>query len=441
MIYTKRKLIYEKELEKNPLNYDIWFDYTRLEENYGTIDQVREAYEKAVSNLPSISEKKYWRRYIFLWINYAVFEEYTAKDYERVREIFKKMLEVIPHQKFTFSKVWILYAHYYIRMKNLEQARKVFGMSIAKCPREKVFKAYIELELQLGNVDKCRLIYEKYIMTQPDNSSAWVKYAELEKSLEEYDRCIAIFQAAVSQPLDMPELVWKAYINVEISYKKFNNVRNLYEILLEKTRHLKVWLSYAKFEQEVLEFERARDIFERAYKYFKENNLKEERLMILENWIKTEEKNLENFKNQSITSYNINEINNENEDNEKTEAQAKINSIMEEKDLDEILKNFDYAFHEEKTKDLLKKLYAKRPEKIKKRRRIINTNLIKNEELENGDLKTSNNEMLVDGENQFEEGWEEYYDYIFPDDEDNKKNFKILSHALKWHQEQKTNIN
>ena len=244
-------------------------------------------------------------------------------------------------------------------------------MSIALCPREKIFKAYIELELQLGNVDKCRKIYEKFIMTHPDNSSAWVKYAELEKSLEEYDRCIAIFQTAISQPLDMPEIVWKAYINVEISHQKYENVRNLYEILLEKTRHVKVWLSYAKFEIEIEEYEKSRDIFDRAYKYFKENNLKEERLMILENWIKSEE-------------------------------QLEI----------------------EENEELIKKLYMKRPEKVKKRRKVRKG--YEEEGLDN------NNEMAND-----EDGWEEYYDYIFPDDEDNKKNFKILSHALKWHQENK----
>ncbi len=31
------------------------------------------------------------------------------------------------------------------------------------------------------------------------------------------------------------------------------------------------------------------------------------------------------------------------------------------------------------------------------------------------------------------EGWEEYYDYIFPDDEDQKKSIKILEKAVDWH--------
>ena len=34
--------------------------------------------------------------------------------------------------------------------------------------------------------------------------------------------------------------------------------------------------------------------------------------------------------------------------------------------------------------------------------------------------------------NQTEAGWEEYYDYIFPDDEGAKPNLKLLSMAKKW---------
>jgi len=410
-----------------------------LEENHGTIETVREAYEKAVTNIPPFSEKKYWRRYIFVWINYAVYEEYTAKDCDRAKEIYKKALEIIPHQKFTFSKLWILYAHFYIRMKNLEQARKVFGMSIAICPREKIFKAYIELELQLGNVEKCRQIYEKFISIQPDNSSAWVKYAELEKSLDEYERCIAIFQAAITQPLDMPEIVWKAYINVEISYKKFDNVRNLYEILLEKTRHVKVWLSYSKFEQEVIDFEKCRDVFDRAYKYFKESNSKEERLMILENWIKTEENNLVNFLKNNLVSINYENEEDEyenafddNAENNNFNRSSKYNSVLNDEMIEEKIKNFDFDYHINKTQEVLKMLLQRRPEKIKKRRRIL-TGISKIKEM--NEYNKSVEENIANDE----EGWEEYYDYIFPDDEDNKKNFKILSHAMKWHKEAKGN--
>jgi len=48
----------------------------------------------------------------------------------------------------------------------------------------------------------------------------------------------------------MPESVWKAYVDMEIELNEFDRVRLLYKRLLEKTKHVKVWISYAKFEEE-----------------------------------------------------------------------------------------------------------------------------------------------------------------------------------------------
>lgn len=43
----------------------------------------------------------------------------------------------------------------------------------------------------------------------------------------------------------MPETVWKAFIDNEIEEKEYDKVRELYERLLERTQHLKIWISYA----------------------------------------------------------------------------------------------------------------------------------------------------------------------------------------------------
>ena len=42
-------------------------------------DTAREVYERAIANIPPIQEKRHWRRYIYLWINYALYEELEVK--------------------------------------------------------------------------------------------------------------------------------------------------------------------------------------------------------------------------------------------------------------------------------------------------------------------------------------------------------------------------
>jgi crooked neck len=90
-------------------------------------------------------------------------------------------------------------------------------------------------------------------------------------------------------------LLWKAYIDFEEEEGEYDRTRQLYERLLDKTDHVKVWISYAHFEinvpdddeEEAEEEEeakpvsevaktRARKVFERALKSMKDKELKEE---------------------------------------------------------------------------------------------------------------------------------------------------------------------
>lgn len=66
---------------------------------------MRDVYERAVSNVPPANEKRYWQRYIYLWINYALFEELEADNHERTREVYRTCLKLMPHKIFTFAKV------------------------------------------------------------------------------------------------------------------------------------------------------------------------------------------------------------------------------------------------------------------------------------------------------------------------------------------------
>lgn len=217
-ILTKRRHILEEGVLKEKYNYDLWFDYTRLEEQSGDIQRTEEIYERAIACQPPVVRKQEWSRYIYLWYNYAIFEEEVGQNMQKAEQIYEMILKMIPHEQFTFSKLWILYTQFLIRQKNLDKARKMFGQAIGRCPRPKIFKAYADLELQLGEVDRCRQIYEKQLKTFPEDSNSWIQYADFESSLDEFERARQIFEIATEkQNLDMPENAWKAYIDFEIS--------------------------------------------------------------------------------------------------------------------------------------------------------------------------------------------------------------------------------
>lgn len=185
-----------------------------------------------------------------------------------------------------------------------------------------------------------------------------MKFAELETLLGDVDRARAIYELAVSQPrLDMPELLWKSYIDFEISQDEIENARQLFERLLERTLHVKVWIAYAKFElanssteDDVDNVSLARRIFERGNDALRSTGDKESRVLLLEAW-----RDFENEKGDE-------------------ESQAKIISKM--------------------------------PRRIKRRRRIVG---------EDGN-----------------DGWEEVFDFVFPEDESQRPNLKFLASAKAW---------
>lgn len=158
------------------------------------------------------------------------------------------------------------------------------------CPKDKLFKGYIELEIELREFDRCRILYEKYLEFNPQNCTTWIKYAELESILGDIERARAIYELAIEQPvLDMPEIIWKAYIDFEMEQQEYDKCKELYERLLAKTQHVKVWLSYADFEFKnpnngEMSADKSRIVYKKAYDALKTVNNNEARLMVLESW-------------------------------------------------------------------------------------------------------------------------------------------------------------
>lgn len=43
------------------------------------------------------------------------------------------------------------------------------------CPRDKLFRGYIDLEIQLREFERCRILYEKYLEFGSENCITWIR--------------------------------------------------------------------------------------------------------------------------------------------------------------------------------------------------------------------------------------------------------------------------
>ena len=85
------------------------------------------------------------------------------------------------------------------------------------------------MEIQLREFDRCRTLYQKFLEFAPENCTTWIKFAELETILGDPNRARAIFELAIEQrELDMPEVLWKTYIDFEVDLGEIDNARSLY---------------------------------------------------------------------------------------------------------------------------------------------------------------------------------------------------------------------
>eukprot|EP00397_Hematodinium_sp_SG-2012_P027298 GEMP01028675.1.p1 GENE.GEMP01028675.1~~GEMP01028675.1.p1 ORF type:complete len:614 (+),score=108.63 GEMP01028675.1:206-1843(+) len=290
VVVNKRRFHYDELLKANPRNYDVWFDYIRLEECVGGLKEIRELYERAIAEKPPIAQKRYWRRYIYLWINYALCEEMIAKDIERAREVYITMIRIVPHKHFSFAKIWQRFADFEVRQLNIDGARKIYGTAIGECKKQKIFHHYAELELRLGNVGRCRQIYEQFVIHHPYLPKAWISYVDLEDKVGELDRARHLCELAINQDqLDMPELLWKRYIDLNVANEDFPAARSLYERLLQKSHHIRVYKAFADFEAQLgQDVEAARKILKDGLTRCKDEQKNEDRANLLDHWIQLE---------------------------------------------------------------------------------------------------------------------------------------------------------
>lgn len=61
-------------------------------------------------------------------------------------------MTLVPHKQFTFAKLWLMFAKFEVRRLELPAARKILGTGIGMCPKEALFKGYIDLEIEVSGI-------------------------------------------------------------------------------------------------------------------------------------------------------------------------------------------------------------------------------------------------------------------------------------------------
>lgn len=393
VLLAKSRAAYEERLTADPRDYDVWFDLIRLEESNGDHARIRDTYKRAVVNTPPPEDKRFWRRYVYLWLGLAVWEELTAEDMKRAADAYRGCLSSIPdgHRRFSFAKVWVLAAKLEVRRRNPEAARRLLGHGLGVLPqKDSLYREYIAMERALGAIERVRTLYMLWLERNPTATVAFIEFANMEANdLAETARARDIFEVGIqSAQLDEPEVLWRAYIDFEVAAGETKRVVQLYERLLDKTGHVKVWLAYAHYlasSGAVKSATATRDIYVRADRLLKDRIVEtpvsggggvaggdavaaavreaaaSDRVRLLDDWMAWE---------RSVAADRDMEVNLEDDEN-------------------------------------VKRVAALMPKRIKRRRAVTDSR-------------------------GADAGWEEYYEYVFPEEQEVNPKLRILEAARQW---------
>ncbi|SCU87076.1 LAFA_0E04566g1_1 [Lachancea sp. 'fantastica'] len=257
-IAEKRRREYKVALARNPRDYDMWWLYLDLlADHYPSA--LAEELEKSVSgNAPEEQDKSLsWRRYVHLWLRVLIYFELHSGNITKTRELFARLTkEVLPNKRFTFAKIWTSYAKFELRQGNLTAARKILGYALGTCPKRKLYKDYIDLEIRLKDFDRVRKIYEQFIAYDPSDLVTWFDYAELEENLGDEERARAIYRLAASSDVgfdnDRRCEIMKKLIDFETGEGEFDKALSAYKELLEMSFYdSDIWIEMALYQSSI----------------------------------------------------------------------------------------------------------------------------------------------------------------------------------------------
>ncbi|KAL0305177.1 UNVERIFIED_CONTAM: Pre-splicing factor CLF1 [Sesamum calycinum] len=111
-------------------------------------------------------------------------------------------------------------AQFEIRQLNIDQARRILGLAIGMAPKDKNDAGSCMKNTWSG--------HQRTVMPGP-----WSKFSELGRSLAKLNEPELFLNLQIGQPArDTPDLLWK---------------------VLNRTKHLRVWIGYAKFEASAMD--------------------------------------------------------------------------------------------------------------------------------------------------------------------------------------------
>lgn len=257
---NKEKIPVQKKLHKST---KLWSFYVDMEENLGTLQSCKSAYNQMISLevvTPQIiigyaqymEESKYFEEsfrvyekgvalfeypHVYpIWLCYLrkFIARYQGTKIERTRDLFEQAVQGVPPEH--AHVLYLLYAKF---EEDHGMARRAMNVYDRCCtvlePKDKakMYKIYINRTAEFFGVTKTREVYEQAIRAIPDDHliAICLSYADLERKLGEIERARAIytFGSQFANPTN-DEDYWKVWHTFEVNFGNQQTFREMLRV-------------------------------------------------------------------------------------------------------------------------------------------------------------------------------------------------------------------
>ncbi|KAF7310754.1 hypothetical protein HMN09_00618400 [Mycena chlorophos] len=173
--------------EQEKLN--VWMALLNLENAYGTEETLNSVFKEAAR----ANDSKTVHLRLALILDQSDKQAKAEEQYQRTCKKFGQS-----------SKVWTLFAEFYLRQGNIEESRKLLSRSLQSLEKRKHLKTisrFAQLEYKLGDPERGKTLFEGIIDSHPKRLDLWSVYMDMEAGQGQIQTLRNLFDRVFSHKL------------------------------------------------------------------------------------------------------------------------------------------------------------------------------------------------------------------------------------------------
>ncbi|KAK0246373.1 hypothetical protein EDD85DRAFT_966662 [Armillaria nabsnona] len=183
---TARRALKTINFREEQEKLNVWIALLNLENLYGTDETLEETFKEAARANDS--------KTIHLRLA-SIFD--TSEKFQQAEDQYKRTCKKFGRS----SKVWALFAEFYLRHDNIESSRNLLPRSLQSLEKRKHLKTiskFAQLEYKMGDAERGKTLFEGIVDSHPKRWDIWSIYMDMEAGQRNIQSLRSLFDRALT---------------------------------------------------------------------------------------------------------------------------------------------------------------------------------------------------------------------------------------------------